>query len=223
MTRNGRKRKKWNRVDPVSHSREKIRNIEEDILRYMGEHHLTTIYRDFLANDLCTRDEAVLSVVLEQLLREGLVEVRGSTIELNPLGQKIARVLYRIHAKLETFYEQIPHVKESQGRRRRLRQGHRFAHLVEHALSEEDIEKMTHAIALEERGRPLPNFPLPSGMIVYLNFEEIEMASKLVSLGLFPGQRIEIISNEGNNYLLRVKGAKIAVDRQIAKSLLLVP
>lgn len=98
-----------------------------------------------------------------------------------------------------------------------------MAHILEHSLTEDVIKNMFAVSSLKKQGIPLSQFILPSGTIVDISWNSCNLMTNLISIGIFPGQRIQILSKLVNNYLLEVKRSKIAIDRILAKAIKLIP
>ena len=100
---------------------------------------------------------------------------------------------------------------------------HEMAHILEHELTKETIQKIIKASELKEKGRPLINFLLPFGTIVDLNLPNCKFWTKLISIGMFPGQKIHIIERNSTNFLIEVKNSRVAIDKILANCILLIP
>lgn len=100
---------------------------------------------------------------------------------------------------------------------------HEMAHILEHELTTETIQKIIKASELKEKGRPLINFLLPFGTIIGLNLPNCKVWTKLISIGMFPGQKIHIIERNSTNFLIEVKNSRVAIDKILANGILLIP
>lgn len=132
---------------------------------------------------------------------------------MTKIGEEITILIFRIHNKIED---------NIRGRNVKCN-AHKMAHILEHRLSEKQIEKMNKASEYKDNGLKLPNFTLPSGMIVDVDLNKCQIWTKLVSIGLFPGQKIHILNRTGSNYLIEIKKSKFAIDRSLAESIFLMP
>jgi Fe2+ transport system protein FeoA len=82
---------------------------------------------------------------------------------------------------------------------------------------------MIKATESKDRGISMSNFNFPSGTIVDVDLMNCEIWTKLVSIGIFPGQRIHIITKNSHNYLVEIKNSKFAIDHNIAEAIFLIP
>ena len=88
---------------------------------------------------------------------------------------------------------------------------------------EQQLEIMIEATENEDRGVSMPNFKFPSRMIVKVDLENCEIWTQLVSIGIFQGQRINIINKNSHNYLIEVKNNKFVIVRNLAETIFLIP
>ncbi|MHA1327683.1 MAG: FeoA family protein [Promethearchaeota archaeon] len=85
------------------------------------------------------------------------------------------------------------------------------------------IPETIKIIPFKKIGVSMDKFRFPSGMIVDLNLNECSILKKIISMGIFPGQRIQILNKSNTNYLIEVKNTRIAINRELAQRIFLIP
>jgi Mn-dependent DtxR family transcriptional regulator len=191
---------------------EKFKPLEEDILKYIFEadqkkvdiSRLTQVFR-YVNGDI--------ERIIQNLISEKYVILNENFLLLTPAGEEIAELIFRIHNEIEDYIKG----------RNLICNAHQMAHILEHRLTEDEIEKMIKASELKEKGIPLANFSLPSGTIVEVALKNCSIWTKLVSIGVFPGQKIHILSGTSSNYLIEIKNSKFAIDSKLAENIFLIP
>lgn len=191
---------------------EKLKRQEEDILKYIYENDSKCITEERLEK-VFRNINGDLDKIIIQLKDKKYIKNTDGTYSLTSNGSGIAELIFRIHNEIEDYIN-----------RKTLKcNAHQMAHLLEHKLTELEIESMIKASELKDKGKSLNNFNLPSGTIVDINLLNCRIWTKLISMGIFPGQRIQILNRAGHNYLLGVKGSRIAIDLELAEGIYLIP
>jgi len=125
----------------------------------------------------------------------------------------MAELIFKLHNAIEKYISETSMKCDA----------HQMAHILEHKLTEQDIHLIKKTSELKGKGKSLNNFELPSGKIIKINLQNCKIWTKLISMGIFPGQRIHILNRTGHNFLLGIKGARIAIDKELAKGIYLIP
>ncbi|MHA1689922.1 MAG: FeoA family protein [Promethearchaeota archaeon] len=189
----------------------KLKRQEEDVLKYIYEKeekaHEEKLKRKF-KNINGNIDE-----ILSQLIYKQYLDKFDDTYILTHAGHEIAELIFRIHNEIEDYIKGTSMKCNA----------HQMAHVLEHKLTEKEINLIIKASELRDKGRSLNKFNLPSGIIVDVNIQNYKIWTKLISMGIFPGQRIQILNKTGHNFLLRIKGSRIAIDQELAKCIYLIP
>lgn len=190
----------------------KAKNLEEDILKLIFESKEKKI--DVLEIErFSKKSNGNLEKVLKDLKKKKLIKLVNSMCFLTPMGSEIAGEILKKHKEIEEFIKNKTNSCDA----------HEMAHVLEHSLSEESIKTMYLMSSFKGKGTPLCDFSLPSGTIVDISWNSCNLMTKLISIGIFPGQRIHILNASGNNYLLNVKNSKIAIGRKLASGIMLIP
>ena len=189
-----------------------LRRIEEDILKYILEQNQQKI-NILKLKQVFRKINGDLEHIIDDLINKMYITKQNNFLFLSPSGNEIAELISRIHDEIEEFIKN----------KNLSCNAHQMAHILEHELTEEQVEIMIKATEIENRGVSMPNFKFSSGMIVKVDLENCEIWTKIVSIGIFPGQRIHIINNNYHNYLVEVKNSKFAIDRNLAEAIFLLP
>jgi Mn-dependent DtxR family transcriptional regulator len=185
---------------------------EEDLLKYILKQDRNQISISKIKEEF-DHDNRELESVMKRLQGKGcLIKEKGS-VSLTVEGKEIAELVFRIHDEIEDYIK---------GRTLSCN-AHQMAHILEHELTEEQIEKMKKASEFKDKGVSLPNFNLSSGKIVEVNLSECKVWTKMISIGIFPGQQMRILSRTPSNYLIEIKGSKFAIDSGLARGIYLIP
>lgn len=190
----------------------RFKKQDEDVLKYIYEQKESKITFSEL-NIFLREVNGRPDKILKRLLIEGLLVSENSMYILTSRGIEIAKLILKKHEEIENYIKSKTNSCNA----------HEMAHILEHELSEEAIRGIIKASALKGRGKCLNKYRLPYGTIVDVNLEQCNVWTKLISLGIFPGQRIQILSRTATNYLIMVKSSKLAIDRILAEGIYLVP
>jgi Mn-dependent DtxR family transcriptional regulator len=191
---------------------ENLKRDEEDVLKYIYEkddeganiNAIKQVFREFSGE---------IDMVIEELTNKNYIIERGDQLILTPKGKEIAELIFRIHNEIEEYIK---------GKNLSCN-AHQMAHILEHELTEDQVEKMIKIAEFKDKGISLPNFKLPVGTIVEVTLSNCKVWTKIVSVGIFPGQRIHILSRSNSNFLIEIKNSKFAIDQSLAKGIYLIP
>ena len=191
---------------------QRLKRLEEDILKYIYEHNDKNVEEEKLKK-IFQGINSDIDQIVNKLISEEFIIKNDNYYSLTRAGEEIAELIFRIHNEIEEY------IKE----KALSCNAHQMAHILEHKLTEEQIEKMIKISKFQERGVSLTDFTLPSGTIVDVALNNCSIWTKLVSVGIFPGQKICILNRTTSNYLIEVKKSKFAIDRNLADGIFLIP
>lgn len=191
---------------------ENFKRQEEDLLKYIYEQDQKKV-NIIKIKQVFKNNNGGIDKIIENLISENYIIEKENDLSLTPTGEEIAEIILRIHNEIEDYIK---------GKNLSCN-AHQMAHILEHKLTEEQIEGMIKASENRDRGISLPDYTLPSGRIVEVILKNCDIWTKLVSIGVFPGQRIHILSRTASNYLIEIKNSKFAVDRKTAEGIFLIP
>ena len=184
-----------------------LKIVKEDILRILAEEKRISL--DSIKTKVKVSSSYIFKA-LEELKRKKLIEIEGNFIKLTGIGQKEAKNILRKHLILENYFKKNLNKREA----------HRKAHILEHYVSEEVIKNIKKLHTLEERGIPLIKFRLYNeGLITDINIPNNELFERIVSMGIFPGEKIKVINKIPNGIVVVVKNKKFVLDKDIAREI----
>lgn len=182
--------------------------MKENILRILGERSVRTSLETI--KDEIKVARPIILKALEELGKDDLIIIQENHISLTKLGQKKAKTVLEAHFILEDYFRKTSSKIEA----------HTAAHILEHYVSEEVINNIKKLSTLKKEGVPLTAFELnKEGLISEITFSDYKLFERAVSMGLFPGERIRVMSEVPNGIVLKVKNKKFALDRSIAKGI----
>jgi len=127
---------------------------------------------------------------------------------LTKLGQENAKTILRKHVVLENYFMKTKSTIDP----------HIAANVIEHYISMEVINNLKKMSTLRKKGVPLTRFEHnKEGLIVEINFSDYKLFERVVSMGLFPGEKIMVISEVFHRMILKVREKKFALDKSIAE------
>lgn len=167
---------------------------------------------------------------VKRLEKGGLItHVPYKGVKLTEKGRKLALQVIRRHRLSERLLTDLLHMDWDKA--------HEAACGLEHALTEDIIEKLEKALGhpktcphgnpiptkcggiIEEKAEPLINFsPREGGTIVRIIREEPDLLQYLATVGLMPGTILEVVEKAPFNgpITVRVKGNNCALSHEVA-------
>jgi len=191
---------------------ENFKELEEDLLKVIYERKDHKVSNKFLT-EFFNKRNVPSHRITKHLHRNAFLHFYNNSVSLTPNGILIAKEIHKRHNKIENFIKGKGMICDA----------HEMAHILEHELTTETIQKIKKASELKGKGRPLINFSLPFGTIVGLDLPNCRVWTKLISIGIFPGQKIHIIERNSTNFLIEVKNSRVAIDKILANGILLIP
>ena len=201
-----------NKNNSYHYKHENFKELEEDLLKFIYERKDHKVSNKYLT-EFFNKRHTPSHRIIKHLHRNDLLCFYNNSVSLTPNGILIAKEILKKHNKIENFIKGKGMACNP----------HEMAHILEHELTTESIQKIIKASELREKGRPLINYLLPFGTIVGLDLPDCNVWTKLISIGIFPGQEIHIIERNSTNFLIEVKSSRIAIDKILANGILLIP
>ncbi len=183
-----------------------LKITKEDILRILMETKKKSSLKQIESEAKAPR--SILSQALEELAAENLVEIKKGLIGLTRSGKKLAGELLKKHLLIESYFRQKRGEKEA----------HQVAHLLEHYISGEVIRNIKKLSTLKEKGVSLIEFKQKNGLITDIILG-IRLFERIISMGIFPGEKIKIINEIPNGVVIEVKNKKFVLAKEIAKEI----
>jgi len=180
--------------------------VKEDILRILGERKEKVSLKSIKAKIKVSN--SFISRAIESLEEEDLIYVEKEVIRLTKNGRDEAKDIVQKHLVLENYF------KETRGGR----EAHRAAHLLEHYVSEEVINNIKKISTLKKEGVPLTKFGLnKEGLITDIMSSDYKLFERMTSMGILPGEVIEVTHEIPNGVIVKINNKKIVLDKKIAK------
>ena len=182
--------------------------MKEDILRILSERSEMTS-REIIKDEIKVA-HSFISEAVEELGRNDLISIQENFISLTELGQKKAKTILENHLVLENYFKKT----------RITIKAHTAAHIIEHYISGEVINNIKKLATLKKGDIPLTKFGLnKEGLIAEITFSDFRLFERAVSMGIFPGEKITVISEIPQGIIVKIKNKKFALDRRIAKGI----
>jgi Fe2+ transport system protein FeoA len=146
-----------------------------------------------------------------ELVDEGYISLNNDEISLTDLGKEKAGHLYENHMIIEDIFKQ-DYDEET---------AHVYAHVLEHIISKEVIESMKKIEELRMNDIALIESTFHEGIITQLKITDKQLVERIISMGVCPGQKIEIIARLKAGIVVRLKHTQLAIDNQLAKDIMI--
>lgn len=182
--------------------------VREDILRILGESEEKVSLGSIRAEIQVSRP--FISEAIKDLEEGDLIQADGDFLSLTENGRNEARDVVRKHHVLEQYFKRIGREKEAHG----------MAHVLEHYVSQEVIRNIQQLSTFEERGVPLTELRSHGELMISdIAISDNELFERMVSMGVFPGERIKVIGEIRNVIVVEIGNKKLALDEDIAKEI----
>lgn len=188
-----------------------IEIVKEDILRILCERSKKTSLK--VIKDEVKVAHLILSKAIEELEGDNLIVIQEGFILLTAAGQENAKIILKKHFVLEDYFEKTRSKIEA----------HTAAHILEHYVSGEVVNNIKKLSTLKKEGIPLTKFELnKEGMISDITFSDYRLFERIVSMGIFLGEKIIITNEISHGIVVKINNKKFALDKKIAKEIIAV-
>ncbi len=185
-----------------------LRIVEEDIMRILYERSKQTSLKAL--EDEIKVAHRIIVRALEELERTSLIAIQDDLILLTALGKKSAKDICKKHSVIESYF----------GRTRSKIDAHITAHILEHYVSGEVVNNIKKLATLKIKGCPLTEFqPNRLGIITDIALSDYRLFERVVSMGIFLGEKVMITSRIPQGLVIKMKNKKFALDRQFAEAI----
>ena len=185
-----------------------LKIVKEDILRILCERKKKTSLE--IIKDEIKVTHSFIPEALKELERDGLITIQKNFISLTELGQENARKILNKHFVLENYFRKTRSKIEA----------HIAAHILEHYISGEVVDNIKKLSTLKKEGVPLTKFELNrEGTITDITFSDYGLFERIVSMGIFLGEKIIITNEILHGIVVKIKNKKFALDKNIAKGI----
>ena len=90
--------------------------------------------------------------------------------------------------------------------------------IIEHHISKEVIDNLKKLSTFKGSGLPLIEFKKGKGFITDITLNT-QLFERIISMGIFPGEKIEVLGLLPNGVILKIRNKKIFLGREIAKDI----
>jgi len=185
-----------------------LRIVKEDILRILGEEKKKVSMKS--VKEEIRVSHSYISDAINALGEEKLISVEGDFIKLTDNGQDKAKDVVEKHLVLENYFKKIKNKEEA----------HKIAHILEHYIFGEVIKNIRKLSTLKESGVPLTECKLRKEvMVVDITIPDNELFERIISMGVFPGEKISLTNKIPGSVIVRAGHKKLAIGKDIAKEI----
>ena len=190
----------------MSGEKDILKMIKEDILRILVEKN-GKVTSENLREEISS-DES-LEQPLKELERDGFIKTKKEMINVTNTGREKGKSILEKRLLLESYFKKT---KE----REDISQITHIIDLIEHYISMEVANNIRMLFSMKDEGVPL--IKLKDGVITDIDLN-IDLFERIVSMGIFPGERVNIVSVLPNAVIIEIKNKKFALDRGIAEKI----
>jgi len=187
-----------------------LRIVKEDILEVLGRENKRISLKSMRLE--VNVSQFFVSEAIKELERESLVKVSSENdskyIQLTKEGKIKANVIIKKHSVLEKYFKERKSEDEAI----------KATNILEHYISTEVIDTIKKLSTFKKKGIPLTEFKQKEGLIANINLN-IGLFERVVSMGLYPGEKIRIFDKIPNGIIIKTKNKKFALDKGIAKEI----
>jgi len=185
-----------------------LKIVKEDTLRILGEQR-RSVSLEILKEEIKVSLSFIYEAI-EELKEEGLIQSQRVFFTLTEEGEKKARDILKKHLVFEDYFKKT----------RTEREAHKIANILEHYVSNEVLNNIKKLSTLKEEGISLTKFKLyKGGLITNIRVLDEELFERMVSMGIFPGEKIAITNELSNVIVVKIKNKKFALDKDIAREI----
>jgi len=185
-----------------------LKIVKEDILRILrerkGELSLESIKAEVKVSP------PFASKAIKDLEEKNLIQVVEKIVRLTKNGQDEAKDIVKKHLSLENYFKKT----------RSEREAHKMTDILEHYVSMEVINNIKKISTFKKEGIPLTKLELnKKGIITDIIFSDYGLFERIVSMGIFLGEKIIVMYEIPDGIVVNVGGKKFALGKDIAKEI----
>lgn len=189
-----------------------LKIVKEDILEALGRKNKRISIK--FMNLEVNVSSSFVSEAIKELEKEDLIKIslekkhQQEYIQLTKKGQSTSKDIIKKHFVLEKYF------KKRRGRGEAIR----VTNVLEHYISTEVVDTIKKLSTFKKSGVSLTEFKQKEGLITDINLS-IGLFERIVSMGIFPGERIRIMNKIPNGVIVEIKNKKFAIAKSIAKEI----
>jgi Mn-dependent DtxR family transcriptional regulator len=183
-----------------------LKIVMEDILRLLAEIG-NNVPLESIKNEVGVSD-SIISKAINELKIENLISEDNNFYWLTSRGKTKAKDILEKHLLLEEYFKDIKSNKDA----------HSISNLFEHYISKEVLDSLRKLSTFKGKGLPLAEFRKDKGLITDITLDT-QLFERIISMGIFPGEKIEIIAKLPNGVVLKIRNKKIFLAWEMAKNI----
>ncbi|GAH84793.1 unnamed protein product [marine sediment metagenome] len=192
----------------MSKELDSLKKVKEDILRILGERK-RNVSVEIIIEEI-KDSSSVMYQAIKELENEGLIKSQQGFLKLTGKDQEKADDILRKHLALEDYFK----------RTKTGREAHEMAHILEHYISQNVLNKIQSLYTLKKQSFPLTNLNSGEhGIISDFTFLDYGLFERIISMGIFPGEKIRMINKIPNGIIIKIENKKFVLDKDIAKEI----
>jgi len=185
-----------------------LKKVKEDILRILGERKINVSVE--IITEEIKDSSSVLYQAINELENEGLIKSQKGFLKLTGKNKEKANDILRKHLALEEYFK----------RTKTGREAHEMAHILEHYISQEVLYKLQSLSALKKQSFPLTDLNAgEQGIISDFTFSDYGLFERIISMGMFPGEKVRMINEIPDGIIIRIENKKFAIGKNVAKKI----
>ena len=185
-----------------------LKLVKEDVLRILCERRKGSSL-EIMKEEIKVAHPLIFEA-LEELEKDALIAIQEDFVLLTELGKENAKSILKKHSVLEDYFRKTRSKIEA----------HTAAHILEHYVSGEVINRIRKLSTLKNEGVPLTEFQLNTeGMITNIVFTDCGLFERIVSMGISLGEKVKITNEISHGIVVKINHKKFALDRSIAKGI----
>ncbi len=193
----------------MSEESDVLKIVREDILRILGEQKAEKIFLESIKSKINAADQFIFRAAKE-LERRNLIKHNDNFISLTKKGKENAKDIVKRHLVLKDYFKRTKNEIEA----------HKIAHILEHYVSKEVIDNIKKLSTLKSTGIPLTECEYNrEGMITDMVFFDYGIFERMVSMGIFLGEKIKKTNRISDIIIIEIGNKKIALNKDIAEGI----
>jgi len=186
-----------------------LKTVKDDILRIAGEDKNEKVSLKFIKSKIKAYS-SFISRASEQLEREDLIQLEKDFVILTEKGQNETDYIIKKHSILEDYFKEKRDEEEA----------HKAADILEHYVSMEVLNNIKKLSTFKGGSLPLTELELnQESLITDIEFSVGGLFERMVSMGIFLGEKIRIMYKIPDGFVVNVSRKKIALGKDIAKKI----
>ena len=198
--------------NPIKFTEDILKIVKEDILRMLGETEKKISLETFKTEIKVSF--SYIKKAVKDLEEKNLIRNEKKFVNLTNNGQKEAREILNKHLILEDYFKEKKEKAEA----------HKAAHILEHYISGEVIDDIRKLSTYRKEDVSLAGLGSgDQGIITDFLFSDYGLFERIVSMGIFLGEKIEIANEISSGFVLKIRNKKFALDGNIVKEIMVYP